>query len=239
MVFYMRVIICDDEKAPAMYLQELLLKQKGIEIQGICQEQEELWQQLSKENLADIVFMDIDWKEKQNGIMLAKKLYEQYPSVQIIYVTGYNDRFSQQIFLEDSNLCGYLVKPVQEEILKEILRKVKQRLNVSNDKFFVKQRGLIQAFLNKEILFFESKGHHVYIHMKNEVVQIYEKLDECEKKLSRQFTRCHKSYVVNMDNIVFIDKSDVQLKGGKSVPISKSRYQEFRESYFKYIGENI
>ena len=235
----MRVMICDDEKAPAIYLQELLLKQKDIEIQGIFQGQEELWQHLSEESLPDVVFMDIDWKEKQSGIMLAKKMFEKYPSVQIIYVTGYNDRFSQHIFLEDANLCGYLVKPVQEELLVEILSKAQKRRNVSEDKFIVKQRGTIQAFANKEILCFESKGHHVFIHTKDAIVQIYEKLDECERKLPRQFARCHKSYVVNMDNIVYIDKNEIQLKGIKKVPISKSKYQEFRENYFKYMGENI
>ena len=42
-----------------------------------------------------------------------------------------------------------------------------------------------------------------------------------------------------MDNIVYVDKNDIQIKGGNAIPISKSKYQEFRDNYFKYMGDKF
>ena len=75
----MRVMICDDEKNAIEYLKTLLRNKPDIEINGVFQEQETFLNQLSKDVLPDIVFMDIDWKDKQSGIILAKKVNELYP----------------------------------------------------------------------------------------------------------------------------------------------------------------
>ena len=174
-----------------------------------------------------------------NGIQLSKQLLDICPNTQIIYVTGYNDRFSQQIFLEESNLCGYLVKPVQEDLLWRMVDRAKKRKAVESEVLLLSQRGVMQTVQIKNIRYLESKGHHVLIHTESEIYHIYEKLDECRKKLPKQFMQCHKSYVVNMDYIVYIDKNVIWLKDDVKVNISKSRYKEFRENYFSYISKNM
>ena len=64
-------------------------------------------------------------------------------------------------------------------------------------------------------------------------------LDEYSKKLPKQFVRCHKSYVVNMDHIIYIDKELIRLKNEMCVSISKARHKEFRERYFLYMAEKM
>ncbi|MBR5127044.1 MAG: response regulator transcription factor [Roseburia sp.] len=235
----MKVVICDDERAAAKYLNALLQKRTDIDVLGMFTNQKEFLEFMEDEMVPDIVFMDIDWQDDIDGIQLSKLLFEKYPNTQIIYVTGYNDRFSQQIFLEDSNLCGYLVKPVQEDLLERMLMRTENRRNLVNEKFVVSQRGVEQVFLYSEIAYLESKGHHVILHTEKEDISIYEKLDTCSKKLPCSFAQCHKSYVVNMDYIIYIDKDIIWLKNDKKINISKSKYKEFRERYFKYMGTKM
>lgn len=235
----MKIVICDDEKGAIEYLEGLLREQADIEIIGTFTEQKEFQRMLDSGKIPDVVFMDIDWKDEQNGIQLSSILFLKYPHIRIIYVTGYNDRFSQQIFLEESNLCGYLVKPVQEELLNKMLNRAQEQRTTIGRKILVNQRGVVRAIPYNKIFYLESKGHRVIMHMENEIIQITDKLDSCRRKMPYQFIQCHKSFVVNMDYIVYIDKKDVWLESDAKVPISKSYYKKFRESYFKYMGEKM
>ena len=42
----------------------------------------------------DVVLLDIELNCEENGIDVAEELYRLCPAARIIYVTGYNDRFS-------------------------------------------------------------------------------------------------------------------------------------------------
>ena len=235
----MRVAICDDEKAPIEYLSSLLKEIDGIEIVGTFTKQKDLLYMISCEQKIEIVFMDIDWKDDTDGIQLSKRLFEESPNTQIIYVTGYNDRFSQHIFLEDSNLCGYLVKPVQKELLEAMLKRAENRIKKPQDKLVIHQRGQVYAISFDELLYLESRGHNMIVYTTEDQISIYGRLETYKEGLSRVFQQCHKSYVVNMDHIVFIDQNTIWLRNNIKVPISKSRYKEFRENYFKYISGKI
>lgn len=233
----MRVVICDDERAPIDYLAGMLQKKKGMEVIGEYTEQSKLLELIEKKIFPDIVFMDIDWKDNRDGVQLSKILFEKSPKTQIIYVTGYNDRFSQQIFLEDSNLCGYLVKPVQEELLDILLSRADEKKKT--EKLIFSQRGVTQAISYEDICYLESSGHHTIIHTVAEVIQVYDKLETFKGKLSKSFAQCHKSFVVNMDYISYIDKNHVELQGIAKISISKGKYKEFRERYFSYMGAKM
>lgn len=235
----MKAVICDDERMAAEYLAALLQKKEDIDILDIFTRQTEFLRAMEEGQIPDVVFMDIDWKDDLNGIQLSKKLFEKYPNTQIIYVTGYNDRFSQQIFLEDSNLCGYLVKPVQEEYLDGMLKKAAQHQRKNTDKLVINRRGVVQVLPCDDIIYLESQGHYTILHMLKEDVSIYEKMNVWSEKLPRRFVQCHKSYVVNMDCITYIDKDVIWLKDDHKINISKSRYKEFRERYFQYMSTKM
>ena len=235
----MRVAICDDERIAIEYLSSLLQEIDGIEILETFTEQKELFQWIEAEEEVDVVFMDIDWKEDMDGIQLSKMFFEKSPSTQIIYVTGYNDRFSQHIFLEDSNLCGYLVKPVQKDLLVAMLKRAENRIKRPQDKLVIHQRGQVFAIPYDEIRYLESKAHNVIIYTTTEEISTYNMLEHYKAELPHSFNQCHKSYVVNMDQIVYIDPKNIWLKDNIKVPMSKSRYKEFRENYFKYMSGKI
>ena len=117
----MRIAICDNESIAAdTLLQKIYDITKANHIRKFTSIQQ-FWNVIEDGESFHVVFMDIDWEQSLDGIDFAARLYEIRPNTQIIYVTGYNDRFSQQIFLRPTNLCGYLLKPVDEALLYSLL----------------------------------------------------------------------------------------------------------------------
>lgn len=232
----LRVAVCDDEQLAIEYLVGLLKGTKNIGTISSFSNQEELLVAVNNKELFDIIFMDIDWKEEENGILLSRKLFDLCPDTQIIYVTGYNDRFSQHIFLEDSNLTGYLVKPVQKELLSRVLERALWKQKTQTDKFTFDQKGIIRSIPYRDIYYMESRGHNVIIHTITEEVEMYTRLENCKQKLPESFMQCHKSYLVNMDYINYIKKNVIILENRLEVPISRSRYESSRECFFRYMG---
>lgn len=64
-----------------------------------------------KETKCDVAFLDIEMRE-MNGIVLARKLKEIYPKVNIVFVTGYSQYANEAFALHAS---GYVYKPVTAE----------------------------------------------------------------------------------------------------------------------------
>lgn len=237
----MRVAICDDENIALEMLYEQLKEIKAtMQIRAFLSS-EDFFSVVENGEWFDVVFMDIDWKEEEKtGIDFAADLLKISPLTQIIYVTGYNDRFSQQIFLKNANLCGFLVKPVNMDTLLQLLEKAKEKMVLQEEeKLVVKENGIIHAIPYQEISYFESTGRKLVIFTMHDKIEIYEKLDDLRKRLPYGFLQCHKSFMVNMNHIRRIDKNYILLKNGSEVPISRAKYAETRERYFRYMGETL
>lgn len=186
----------------------------------------------------DAVLMDIDWQQDATGMDIAEQLDQRAPSTRIIYVTGYNDRFSQRIFLQKSNLSGYLVKPVDSALLRANLEKAADAAQRQDEPALtVSVSGNPVSIPCREILYLESLAHTVRIHTQKEVVTVYEKLDKLAPLLPAGFLRCHKSFLVNMRRIRRFQAQDVLLDTGAAIPLSRSRSAEAKAEYFRYMGK--
>ena len=236
----MRIAICDNESIAIDALQQKISRVSKINyIQGFTSIQQ-FWSVLEDGETFHIVFMDIDWEQSNDGIDFAARLYELRPNTQVIYVTGYNDRFLQQIFLQPANLCGYLVKPVDEELLCSLLQKAENTFaHQTEEKLLVQQKGIIHAVGFCEIVFLESVGHQVLIHTNDRLISCYERLEVIKSRLPNRFLQCHKSYLVNMDYIQHIEKSGILMNNGELIPVSKAQYANTRSSFFRYMGQML
>lgn len=236
----MRIAICDNESiAIEALLQKIKNVSKTSHIQSFTSIQQ-FWNVIEDGGTFHIVFMDIDWEETYDGMDFAARLYELQPNAQVIYVTGYNDRFSQQIFLRPVNLCGYLLKPVDEVLLRSLLQKAENTFaHQSKEKLLVRQKGIIHAVGFHEIVYLESMGHQVLIHTHDRLLSCYERLELLKRRLPGRFLQCHKSYLVNMDYIQHIEKSGILMNNGERIPVSKAQYANTRSAYFRFMGQML
>lgn len=236
----MRIAVCDNERSCIEKMKKLLEKSSMEIVYLVFIRPEELLDAMEKGQMFDVVCMDIEWNEPRNGIDFASELVELSPLTQVIFITGYNDKFSQQIFLKNVNLCGFLVKPVEETVLNELLKKViKNQKKVSTGKLLIQTKSNSFAIPYYEILYLESQAHQLLIHTEKQTFTTYGKLTDILKQLPDCFTNSHKSYLVNLDKVIRIEEKIAVLESGEEIPISKSRYTVFRKKFFDYLEKYI
>lgn len=237
----MKVAICDNEAVSLKLLEEAVGAFAQIEHYDLFQKIEDFFAKLNEGERYDVVFMDIEWgKENETGVNYASLMNKNYSDIQVIFVTSHNDIYSQHIFFEPVNLCGYLTKPVNPEFLETLIHKAEQKIKENTSKILsVKSNGQVEAIPICKILYAESQGHHVIIYKKDSAVSIYDKLDDIQKRLGNSFLRIHKSYCVNMDYIHKIDGRQVILSEGVVLPVSKPLMKETKELYLKYLRSQM
>ena len=52
------------------------------------------------------------------------------------------------------------------------------------------------------------------------------------------FIQTHKSFIVNLGQVSLYDVSQMTMRSGTQVPVSKSRQADVKRTYLKYISEN-
>ena len=245
----MRIAVCDDQMEVLNAIEDILknAKDSNIESVEIYQNIRHLKKEFQDGKQPDILIMDIchefnssiqESKERQEGIDCAYELNQEYPELQIIYMTGDTTIYSQRIFLKPVNLLGYLKKPVDPRILKQLLKIAKERLKQDEKKrVTIMCQNHKQVFYLDEIRYLESNAHRTIIHTLGNEYVCYEKISELEKKMGDSFVRCHQSFLVNMKYIRRIENKSFMLENGEEILISKSRYVETKKRYSGYLDE--
>lgn len=233
------VAVCDDN---AVFLEEMeaaLRKDSRVKEIVLYKSPEEFREAVSEERARfDAVFLDIEFGRAKTGIGYAQELYQIAPNLGVVYVTGYNDRFAQHILLTDSNLIGYLTKPLDTEILGRYLDKLfRERAGKSFLTFNIQGKAFVVA--TERILFIESHNHTVSIHTERETYVSYEKLSEVRNRLPGEFIQCHKSFLVNMKHISSLEPDRVKVREQHQIPVSKTYTVKARAAFFRYIGQNL
>ncbi|MBQ0060130.1 MAG: response regulator, partial [Lachnospiraceae bacterium] len=97
----------------------------------------------AKDNTFDIAFLDIQIGS-MTGIELAKALKEIYPSLPVVFCTGYN-QYALDAF--KVHAVGYLTKPIRAEDVQEQIDNIKQMTGYDKENT---KRFRIQCFGNFE-----------------------------------------------------------------------------------------
>ena len=104
----------------------------------------------------DVAFLDIEMGG-MNGVELGKRLKSLNPSINIIFVTGY-DQYALDAY--SMHASGYLTKPVSSERIRNELSNLRYPMPAKNDlnRLRVQCFGYFEAFYNNEpIKFARSK----------------------------------------------------------------------------------
>lgn len=233
----MRIAVCDDDPVFLDEFSKTLRMFAQVERVILFSDMREFFAELTQNDSfeADIVMLDLDWGSGMSGIDYATRLFRTAPHIPVIYVTGYSDRFSQRILLADTNLLGYLTKPVDAVLLQKYLQKYADRCLSERHLTFSCSRQTISLRLT-DIHCIESRNHCVEIHTAQASYTVYEKLSTIVPRLSDAFVQCHKSYVVNMAYIQRLEAAHILLRDGRTVPVSRSMATQTRQKVFAYLG---
>ena len=185
-----------------------------------------------------LFFLDIEIKgEEQKGLDIAKEIRSRDPNATIVFVTTHTE-FMPVTFKYKVAALDFIDKALDEESFKDrVCSAIEYTIcnvgtSLSEDSFAIEtSMARVQVPFNT-ILYFETspKVHKVILHTKDERMEFYGSIADVEKADSRLY-RCHRSFVVNPDNIIKIDKESkvAMFENGESCLISRMKYRGLLE----------
>ena len=219
----MKIYICDDEPKYRQLLHEKILQDSFIhDYEAEVTEYEsgeQLLNALDEGVSADVYFLDIQMENgTDDGIRVAKELRRRGDKGLIVYVTSFID-YVQTGY--EVKAFRYLLKSQISESLDKVLTDIRQELSCE-EIFCFQVRGETLRIKQKEILYIESDKRQLRIVTVNEEHCFYGKLEDAEKSLGKQFLRCHRSFLINTEQIKKYSGEEILLQGENTIPISRS-----------------
>jgi DNA-binding LytR/AlgR family response regulator len=170
----------------------------------------------------DLLFLDIEMPD-MTGIELIKKLGNKRP---LIIFTTAKKEYAVEAF--ELNVVDYLVKPLTQsrflqavEKANEAMESRKEEMKVEEQSFvFVKDNGVLKRISIDDILFLEAMGDYVKVHTAQKFHVVHATLKSIEEKLPpSKFVRVHRSYIVAINKIDFIQEGTITI-GKTTIPVA-------------------
>ncbi len=226
-----RVGICDDEKASREMVGGLLKEyftEKGMEYrQAEFGSGKEF---LERTEEIDILLLDIAMGEI-SGIQLKNMLQREGEDIKILFFSNHIEEMPEAF---GRNVYGFLRKPVGRAELGRYLDRMVEDVAGSQS---IVIRGFKKEFVVrlKDIFYFVSeKKYSCMVYREGE--RFCDIGLSCLEEMLKHnfFFRCHRSYLVNLENISKIE-GNIYMENGDEVPVSRRKSRQLKDSYQMYV----
>jgi len=239
-----RAMIIDDERLARQELRSLVEQMEGVQVVAESGKPEEALNLIDREN-PDLIFLDIQMPGL-TGFELLDEIEGKAPEV--IFVTAY-DEYALKAF--EVNALDYLMKPVEEQRLKDAVKKVTAKIEERKeqaeaepqnegqldikDQVFLKDGDKCWFVELEKIRLFESEGNYVRVYFDEFRPLILKSLNALTDRLSEKyFFRASRKHIINLR---WIDKVEtwfnggllVILKDGTKVEVSRRQSVKLKE----------
>jgi two-component system response regulator AgrA len=160
-----------------------------------------------------IYFLDIDLNSDMNGMKLAQQIRLYDPRGFIIFITAHSE-LSYMTFQYRVEAMDFVLKdnPAEAKVkIRECLLNAMERYTLQTNKthkVYTTQVGGRKISVDYEdIFFFETSSniHKVILHAKDRQIEFSSSIKELASTLGDNFVRCHRSFLVNRNNIKEVD----------------------------------
>ena len=232
----LRIAICDDDKDFLKKTEEMIERweerPKNTFIETFCDGNELI--NSHKISPFDIILLDIVMPTV-NGIETAREIRKADKRTKIVFLTS-SAEFAVESYTVKAN--NYLLKPVSEKALFISLNEFSQEMNKNRQSITVKSMYTVHKLIVDEIVYIEAQNKHIVFFMADGTkIETMEPLHACEEKLekNKEFFKCHRSYIVNINYIDMYTSKELKMHLGCSIPISRSCQKAFETAYFAVL----
>ncbi|MFV0516687.1 MAG: LytR/AlgR family response regulator transcription factor [Aminipila sp.] len=231
-----RIAICDDNKENCQQINEHIqkyskLKNEILEVEvfysGIS-----FFDAIKTEGSFDLVFLDIEMAD-MNGIEVGHGIRNHLKNelVKIVYISG-KEQYAMDLF--EVRPLNFLIKPIREDFLFKVIDKAIEINNKYEEVFEFESRKTNYKVPQNQIMYNSSRGRKIELkEADNTVREFYGKLSEITNKLTENFIRIHKSYLVNKHYITKYSSEQVKMVNGETFNISRGYKREIIDMIMK------
>jgi len=192
----------------------------------------------------DIVFLDIELQDGLGFDFLDKIVLGK---TEVIFVTGRNE-YAIKAF--EYSALDYVLKPIGPDQLVRAVQKSKLELtsyiderfnlllenykNQSYQKIALTTQDAIEIVATDQILYCEAADNYTFVAKKDgdQKLLVSKNIGQMEKLLPAYFFRPHKSYLINLNEIKRVLKTDggfIVMENEIQIPIARRRKDQFLE----------
>lgn len=192
----------------------------------------ELSDYLKDRPLVDLFIFSLSIDEDIEKLADIRKYY----GVSHLLIMADDDMSPMKYIRPGINAQSLLLKPCDDRQAYEVMRSfVEGYLGAvsEDDSVFsiTSENGRINIPYN-QIFYFEALEKKLYVRTAREEYCFNGTLKEIEKKLPKEFVRCHRSYIVNTGKIrnIALSKNIIYLENENEVPLSRSYKSEIKKA---------
>ena len=233
----MYIAICDDQAADRSAINELLdewtqLRHAAARRRSFCSAAELLDTARSESftlYLLDVMMPGLD------GMDAAREIRSFDASAEIVFLTS-SPGFAYESY--GVRAFDYLLKPIAENRFFPILDSLWLREQKPAEGLTLKSGSTLVRIPFSHLAYVEVSGRHLYFNLTDgQVREVAGALKEYEHLLltRREFTRIHRSYIVNMLQIEELSPSGVKTFLGRSLPVSRLIYPQLQKDYMQLL----
>lgn len=229
----MRLAYCDDEEIQLEYAQKLAETWAVRYGEPMTYLAYKSAKELLFENMDsypfDLLILDIDM-DGMNGMELAHKIREKDAMLPILFLTNRKEYVFEGYEVQ---ALRYLLKPLDEEKLFPILDELCTMEKKEKEYVILSIAGENIKLEQDEILYVEVNGHYLMIHTAKDVYEVKMSLAEMSETLTDAFVATHRSFMVNLEHVERVMRTECLLSDGSSVPISRNCYKAVNEAFIR------
>ncbi|AXY77875.1 DNA-binding response regulator [Paraflavitalea soli] len=228
-----RCLIIDDEPLARQLMESHVRQVKSLQLVGTCETALEAFEWLHREPV-DLLFLDIQMPGI-TGLNFLKSI--KHPP-KVIFTTAYMEYAVEAFELE---AVDYLLKPITFERFIKAIQKVVAPKEVASlaqaqapgDAIFIKVQKRLLRIAYPDIFYIEGFGDYIKVVTANAVHTSYFSLNKIGELLpEQQFIRIHKSFIINVGHIQFVEGSLVRILD-KELPLGVT----YKDSLYKKLGQ--
>ena len=128
--------------------------------------------------------------------------------------------------IQKNAIINYYIRDLllYEDLHQAILKSKDYLLKKANT-ISLKSGKINYHIIKNNILYIESYRNYIVIHTSISDYTLRYTLKKIQKKLGNEFIQCHKSYLVNLNNVICIKEKFIELKNKITLPIG-NKYKQ-------------
>lgn len=179
----------------------------------------------------DILLLDV-MMEHLDGMELAAALRKQGNDAAIIFISSNRD---MALLGYEVSAVRYLAKPIQREKLQEALLYCCNKQLMQKEILLPTPEGQ-RRILVSDVIYIEPWERGTRLILPSEECKSNVKISALEQMLPKdKFVFCHRTLLVHLAFVQSIRYCELTLKTGQTLPVSKYRQAEIKESFLRYL----
>ena len=231
----MRILIVEDQVLIAQRLQRFVESNLGSQLDSIKiidnLDDAEEW---LFDTPIDLLLLDLELNGEDGFDLLSSATSGSFHT---IIVSAHTDQAFRAF---DFGVIDFVGKPFDQERIDKALTRLQDSQRVKGTQFLtVRRAGELEKIQLQKVRYIKGADIYGEIHLADESTRLHDKsLEKLSKILPERFVRIHKSYIVDISQVVKITKKtgsyyEVELSNDIRLPIGRTRYQTVKTLFEK------